>query len=156
MTSIKLSRKLFYVSLKEERDVGGSIKFNRKYWGHCRTLNSRPATIHRNNSSSVNIRMIEIKKRSFLRIHGISTSTSISSGRNSWKILSHLRPWTICFPLFRFPLLSVAFHRLTESYLPLLSGPLSPFLHSSFLSVMLSIPFSSNAVNLNREKRASG
>lgn len=74
-------------------------------------------------------------------VYGISASPlpSISNGRNSWKIPSHLRPWTICFPFIRCPSLSVAFHSTYRRILSPFLGPLSPTLHSisSFLSATI-------------------
>lgn len=68
-------------------------------------------------------------------IHGISL-LRFPTEENSWKILSHLWPWTICFPFTRCPLL--VFYRLTVEFYPSsLSVPLSPTLHSSFLSVTI-------------------
>lgn len=88
-------------------------------------------TIRRNNSLSVNIRMLEIKNDLFF-VHGTSTSVSISNGRNSWKILSHLWPWTICFPpslplsssLRRF---SSIYHRILSSFTVWSSSSFSAF-----------------------------
>lgn len=68
------------------RGQGCAVGRSTKHW-ECQRIsagaraNTRLSTIYRNNSSSVNIRMIEIEKWPF--VHGISTSISISIGRNS-------------------------------------------------------------------------
>lgn len=80
--SIAIQKGFFYMSSNKEwgRDVGWSTKFNRRYWqrrrnfsGRVSQRDSRPPTI-RNNPLSVNIRVLEIKKWSFLRSRNIPLS----------------------------------------------------------------------------------
>lgn len=98
----------------------------------------RPPTIRHNNSLSVNIRMIEIKKRLFHHSQNIyPTFNSISNRRNSRKILSPIcDSWTICSLLSHF------------SFLHFLSG------HCRILFLIFRLPLSFSSFWFSIEKRA--
>lgn len=96
----------------------------------------------RNNSLSVNIRIVEIKRRLFHHLQNIySPFTSISNERNSRKILSN-----ICHRGLYVPSLALFFSPFPIRSLPnriSIFASFSPFFHSDFLSrnIPLSILF---------------
>lgn len=73
-------------------------------------------------------------------VHGISASTTFDFQRKKF-VENSLASATVNYMLSLYPpsfSLAIAFHRLTvEFYPPSLSGPLSPTLHSSFLSATI-------------------